>query len=173
MASWGNQANTPYAQDMEFPSGFHLYATKNNANDAAIKGSNNSGNAVQSDGKLQVNGDSDLNGNLDVSGTLSTNNIVASSGALVQVAFVEHGSVNLGHGQYADSIVKTLCPLHTNGFIDTISAVPLRVGQSYNNNAISIELARSGILTNVLGTLSVNQAATFHGALDIYSTLNL
>ncbi len=149
------------------------------------------GGAIHADGKLQVDGDSDfngalqvdgnsnLNGNLDVSGTLSTNTIVPSSGSLVQVGVVEHGSVNLGHGQWADSIVKTLCPLHCNGFIDTISAVPLRVGQSHDNNASLIELARPGILTRVLGTLQVEQAATLYsaatlnGALDINNTVDL
>lgn len=41
---------------MESPSGYHLYAMKNNANDSAIKGSNNQGPAIHSDGKLQVDG---------------------------------------------------------------------------------------------------------------------
>ncbi len=173
MASWGNQANTPYAQDMESPSGYHLYATKNNANDAALKGSNNLGNAVQSEGKLQVNGDSDLNGNLDVSGTLKSDTILGSSGYLVEVANVNHGSVNLGNGSYGDSIVKTLCPLHCNGFIDTISAVPLRIGQSLQNNASNVELGRSGINVFVRGELRADEHVVIDGSVDLDNILDL
>ncbi|MBU1652472.1 hypothetical protein KKA00_09640, partial [bacterium] len=164
MASWGNQQEIAYPQDMESPSGRHLLATNNDANDFALKGVNSSGTAIHSDGKLQVDGDSDMNGDLDVSGTVTTDTIKASSGSLVEIANENHGSVNLGNGSYGDSIVKTLCPLHTNGFIDTISAVPLRVGQSLSNNASLIELGRSGILTKVLGTFQVDYTSTFYGA---------
>jgi hypothetical protein len=173
MASWGNQTGQQFNQDMESPSGYHLYATKNNANDAAIKGSNDSGLAVHSDGKLKVDGDSDLNGDLDVSGTLKSDTVVGSSGNLVEIANVNHGNVNLGNGSYIDSIVKSLCSFHCNGSIDTISAVPLTIGQSYQNNASSIELGRSGINIYVRGELRADDHVVIDGSVDLDNTLDL
>ncbi|MBU0517860.1 hypothetical protein KJ564_02855 [bacterium] len=38
------------------------------------------------------------------------------------------------------------------------------MGQSINNNAISIELGRSSIITKVLGTFQVDYTSTFYGA---------
>jgi hypothetical protein len=164
MASWGNQQNTPYAQDMESPTGYHLQATKNASNDAAIKGTNSGGNAIQSDGKLQVNGDSDLNGDLDVSGTIHTDAILGSSGNTVQVGHAVHGSVIIGDGQYSDSYTKVYSPLQCTQFIDTIFSNPLSLGQT---NASSVQLGHDDINTHVLGPLSVDDNVSVAGTLDL------
>ena len=147
--------------------------TSRNLTVVGISGSAN----LQAGGALTVAGASDLNGALDVAGASS----LAATGVLTDI----RGTLSVDEAAVFDSTIQLAGALDANSTSDFQGAMNLQAGitvagASDLNGALDASgassFAASGVLTDIRGTLSVDEAAVFDstiqlaGALDANST---
>lgn len=128
---------------------------------------------VSGGGTVDINVATDISGNLTLGGMLDTSAagalelgpatatsvLVADAGVMTTV----EGTLNVDEAVTFDSTCAVTGDLTVTNTVDTIGAATLLLGDT---NATKVEIADSGVETNVQGTMKVDEQADFTANLD-------
>jgi hypothetical protein len=186
MASWGNQANTQYGQDMD-SNGHTLIVTKNGAAQTAVTVYNDNAGGLA----LDVNGRADVEFNgegtaLHVKNTHINNPIEMALHVEGLVKIQENAAAGLDLLTIANSTLaggglNCQCPVQidrtikfTGGtnpsFIDSADDVPLHINAGSAGHLpgdVNLGGGLSGANTNVLGSLQVTGTSDLNDTVDL------